>query len=217
MSLERDGFAIVDQCCSPSDCHEISARLDGITMPGSRLLLNNHWCQELAKTLRMRVAKSYPSIAQLVAVQCTYFNKCAETNWSVNTHQDRSFPIAAGSSPGVGVSIKEGVTFLQGPDRLLQDMLAMRLHIDDSMEDSGPLRVLPGSHLQGILNDDQIGKFRDTTTEQHVIATAGSVLLMRPLILHASSKATVPSPRRVLHFLFGPSEPPLGVEWHMAI
>jgi hypothetical protein len=43
------------------------------------------------------------------------------------------------------------------------------------------------------------------------------VLVMRPLLLHASSKATSLTPRRVLHFLFGPPSLPLGLEWQWAV
>jgi hypothetical protein len=40
---------------------------------------------------------------------------------------------------------------------------------------------------------------------------------MKPLLLHASSKATVPNRRRVLHFLFGPKALPLGLSWAYAV
>ena len=38
-------------------------------------------------------------------------------------------------------------------------------------------------------------------------------MLMRPLLLHASSKATGASRRRVLHFVFGPPALPHGLAW----
>jgi hypothetical protein len=38
-------------------------------------------------------------------------------------------------------------------------------------------------------------------------------MLMQPLLLHASSKATGTSRRRVLHFLFGPPALPCGLAW----
>jgi hypothetical protein len=40
---------------------------------------------------------------------------------------------------------------------------------------------------------------------------------MRPLLLHASSKASGSSLRRVLHFLFGPRDLPHGLRWQHAI
>lgn len=38
-------------------------------------------------------------------------------------------------------------------------------------------------------------------------------MAMRPLLLHASSKATGTSWRRVLHFVFGPAALPHGLAW----
>lgn len=49
------------------------------------------------------------------------------------------------------------------------------------------------------------------------LAQCGDVLLLRPLLLHASSKSSGSSRRRVLHFLFGPRELPQGMRWHTAV
>jgi hypothetical protein len=38
-------------------------------------------------------------------------------------------------------------------------------------------------------------------------------MLMRPLLLHASSKILANNPRRVLHFVFAPAIPPDGLRW----
>ena len=45
----------------------------------------------------------------------------------------------------------------------------------------------------------------------------GGTLVMRSLILHASSKASKPMPRRVLHFVFAPPTMPLDLEWRDAV
>jgi len=45
----------------------------------------------------------------------------------------------------------------------------------------------------------------------------GDALLLRPLLLHASSKATSDLPRRILHFLFGRPLLPFGLRWHHAV
>ena len=41
---------------------------------------------------------------------------------------------------------------MQPPVHVLEDMLALRFHLDDSHEDNGPLRVIPGSHRMGRLS-----------------------------------------------------------------
>ena len=74
----------------------------------------------------------------------------------------------------------------------------LRVHLDASTSDNGALRVIPGSHRFGILSDEQIHHF---TQQQSVdcLVSPGGVLAMRPLLLHASSKARFDIPRRVLH------------------
>ena len=46
---------------------------------------------------------------------------------------------------------------------------------------------------------------------------AGSALLMRPLLQHASSKSSSGKPRRVLHFVFAPRALPQGLRWRWAV
>ncbi|KRB06884.1 hypothetical protein ASD86_12855 [Lysobacter sp. Root690] len=54
--------------------------------------------------------------------------------------------------------------------------------------------------------------------EVECTARPGDLLIMRPLLLHASSKAVQPSGRRrILHFLFGPRDPGFGLRWSLAI
>src|SRR5262249_41307461 len=64
---------------------------------------------------------------------------------------------------------------------------------------NGPLRVLPGSHTHGVLDHDEIRNLAATTEAIACIAPAGSVVAMRPLIVHSSSKAQSSGARRVLH------------------
>jgi ectoine hydroxylase-related dioxygenase (phytanoyl-CoA dioxygenase family) len=186
---------------------------------GSRCLLDNEWCQTLASTLQNRVSSTVTEIRSLVAVQCTFFNKSPDSNWFVAFHQDRSIPVASSVAQDKwsGWSCKEGMTFIHGPDTLLAKMLALRLHIDKSGPDNGPLRVIPNSHKSGTLSRRDIDAIRDSSSDQTLTARKGGVVLMRPLLLHASSKSRTMESRRVLHFLFGPQTLPDGLEWRRAV
>jgi hypothetical protein len=68
--------------------------------------------------------------------------------------------------------------------------------------------VIPGSHADERIDADASGRARETLE-----AGKGDALLMRPLVLHASRKATGMSLRRVLHFVFGQERLPHGLEW----
>jgi ectoine hydroxylase-related dioxygenase (phytanoyl-CoA dioxygenase family) len=91
-------------------------------------------------------------------------------------------------------------------------MIAIRIHLDDCGEDNGPLRVIPGSHLDGILPDVDIQN-RPKGTAIDRVARRGDVIVMRPLILHSSRPATAPSNRRVVHLEFAAAELPHGARW----
>lgn len=217
-SLEH-GFAIVEDCCSPSECDGIISHLDNIACVGTRCLLDNEWCQVLAIVLRNRVVPWLPVIERLVAVQCTYFNKSPTNNWFVAFHQDRSIPVAPLALDGdwQGLSCKENMTFIHGPDELLSQVVAMRLHIDDSTPENGPLRVIPDSHLSGTLSPADIELMRDNSTDCQLTVKRGGVIAMRPLLLHASSKSISMNSRRVLHFVYGPKASPAGLEWRRTV
>jgi hypothetical protein len=94
---------------------------------------------------------------------------------------------------------------------------AVRVHLDDCGPLDGPLRVIPGSHLQGRLSADQTAGFRQRVSEEVCVARAGDALLMRPLLLHASSAAERPSRRRVIHIECASTELPRALEWHTHI
>src|SRR5271169_2872304 len=167
---------------------------------------------------------SNPEIARhlssdTVAVQCTAFSKTPETNWLVSLHQDLSIPVRERvQHPECrGWSSKQGVLFVQPPVAVLESLVAVRVHIDACSADNGALRIVPRSHQLGRLAADVQTKVRDASGERVVPVARGAALLMRPLLLHASSKAAVPDGRRVLHFLFGPRTLPLGLRWHTAI
>lgn len=152
-------------------------------------------------------------------MQCTLFDKAADRNWLVGWHQDLAVPVRDKVMDAAcsGWSLKEGMNFVQPPDAVLADMVAIRVHLDDSAAGNGPLRVIPGSHVQGRLAASDAASQRALIGEVVCTVARGGALLMRPLLLHASSKAEVDMPRRVLHFLFGPPDLPLGLRWHLAV
>jgi ectoine hydroxylase-related dioxygenase (phytanoyl-CoA dioxygenase family) len=78
-------------------------------------------------------------------------------------------------------------------------VIALRVHVDDSTAENGPLRVLPGTHSHGVLSDEQIHSLADEVRAVECLVPQGGVLAMRPLIVHASSKSQVAAQRRVLH------------------
>jgi hypothetical protein len=61
------------------------------------------------------------------------------------------------------------------------------------------LRLLPGSDQRGLLSDEEITELANRVPAVDCVAPMGSVVSMRPLLVHSSSKAMAPAPRRVIH------------------
>jgi ectoine hydroxylase-related dioxygenase (phytanoyl-CoA dioxygenase family) len=149
------------------------------------------------------------------AVRGILFNKTPDSNWKVVWHQDPTIAVRerkdiAHFGPW---STKAGVPHVQPPASVMARMLAVRLHLDESHVRNGPLRVIPGSHKAGCLS---AGEFAAWKERPSVICTApkGGAILMRPLLLHASSSCLKPQPRRVIHLEYAADDLPDGLEWH---
>lgn len=216
-----EGFLLLPGLLAPQRrqalIDELSALPPGAA--GQRELLEQPWCQALARWLKgLPLLQGYLP-PDGVAVQCTLFEKAQDRNWLVAPHQDLAIPVAERvAHPALkGWSVKGGRHFVLAPAEVLAQMVALRLHLDDATEADGGLRFVPGSHRAGVLDNAGVTSRRAQAGEVAVNALAGDGLLMRPLALHASSKASAEGRRRVLHVLFGPRGLPLGLRWCCAI
>jgi ectoine hydroxylase-related dioxygenase (phytanoyl-CoA dioxygenase family) len=112
-----------------------------------------------------------------------------------------------------GWTRKQGRIFVQAPVDILEEMIAVRLHLDDNDHGNGPLRVVAGSHRFGRIPSRDCARYGTERGEVECVIPRGGAPLMKPLLLHASSKAVTSRRRRVLHFIFGPRDLPHGLEW----
>ncbi|MBN8752102.1 MULTISPECIES: phytanoyl-CoA dioxygenase family protein [Variovorax] len=214
--LDEKGYALLPALLPPDLLDEAAQSLGRWLgqAAGSRNLLSSPACRQIAVELKARLLEAGLLDSASVAVQCTLFDKTAERNWLVALHQDTSIPASSDSLPTV---VKEGEPYVQPSAELLQSLLAVRVHMDDCGPDAGPLRVVPGSHRNGRLSDVESQAVRAAHGETTCTAARGDALLMRPLLLHASSRAQLPVRRRVLHFLFGPAHLPPGLAWNRTV
>jgi hypothetical protein len=219
-TLEASGFAVAPEVLSDAQCAELRAHVGALDFggAGTRDLLSFDWAQQFARQLRDLLALAPLLGDSRTAIQCTYFAKLSSRNWLVTLHQDLSIPVAekAADAPCTAWSEKEGTWFCQPPADLLAELVAVRVHLDDSTEANGPLRVVPGSHRLGRIASHEVAAHRRRLGEVACVAPQRSLVAMRPLLLHASSKALSELPRRVLHYVFGPSELPWGLRWKHA-
>ena len=149
------------------------------------------------------------------AVKACLFDKRAEANWTLPWHQDKTVALhRPAETPGVTRwTLKDGIHHAEAPRHVLEQMLAVRVHLDDCPADRGPLLVVPGSHAAGKLAALQRDDWRQRRGETACLARAGDLLLMRPLLLHRSGPVSGSGRRRVLHLEYAAVELPEGLDW----
>jgi ectoine hydroxylase-related dioxygenase (phytanoyl-CoA dioxygenase family) len=115
-------------------------------------------------------------------------------------------------TPGYGPwTVKQDQFAVQPPLDILQDNFTIRIHLDDAGEGNGALKIIPGSHLRGVCRPETINW--QTEKEITCAVKAGGVMIMRPLLLHASDRTTNNKPRKVIHIEFSKTELPEGLKW----
>ncbi|RFZ95419.1 phytanoyl-CoA dioxygenase [Mucilaginibacter conchicola] len=146
-------------------------------------------------------------------VKSIYFDKPPASNWFVAWHQDLTISVnkkveLGGYGPW---TVKQNQFAVQPPLNILQDNFTIRIHLDDADEGNGALKVIPGSHLRNIYRPETINW---QVEQPHTCAVAaGGVMIMRPLLMHASGRTTNSKPRKVIHIEFSRTELPEEIRW----
>jgi ectoine hydroxylase-related dioxygenase (phytanoyl-CoA dioxygenase family) len=150
-----------------------------------------------------------------VVRKATLFDKTPGANWKVPWHQDLTIAVAERQEAEgfTAWSVKEGVQHVQPPAEILEQVLAIRVHLDYAGPDNGALRVIPGSHRQGRLSDEALASLRAEIPEEICTVAAGDLHLYYPLLLHASSASQNAGHRRVLHLEYSAAKLPAGLAW----
>jgi ectoine hydroxylase-related dioxygenase (phytanoyl-CoA dioxygenase family) len=223
--FETEGFAITSPLFSSTETQQIISLLEqqrppdegprrgGIrdvldTLPAMRDLADHHPVRSIVDQILGPEA---------FVVRSTLFDKTETSNWKVPWHQDVTIAVQERrDTKGYGPwSTKSGVVHVQPPTSVLARMATIRIHLDPCPATNGALRVMPGTHQLGRLNQNHVEAHIDETRTVTCEAQAGEALIMRPLLLHASSPSVVPGHRRVLHFDFATGELANGLIWRM--
>ena len=225
--IERDGFAILENTVDSNKLRLLEKELQHLEIDhlasqraGKAFGLRNLTAavpltRDLANSDALR-SIVHPVLGDTARVVRTiYFDKHKDANWKVAWHQDLT--IAVREKVDVegfrAWSVKAGITHVQPPVAVLEHMLTLRVHLDDTSEGNGALRVLPGTHRHGRLDPDQIQYWKQHQNLVTCSVKRGGVVAMRPLLLHSSLPSLNPTHRRVLHFEYASIDLPAGLEW----
>jgi ectoine hydroxylase-related dioxygenase (phytanoyl-CoA dioxygenase family) len=224
--FERDGFQIIHSLVTQDECNRLTAELTPLfeqqikstksRIGGVRNLLRTN-------LLVATFAKS-PAIIKLLnravgggafPVRAIFFDKNPDANWLVPWHQDLAIAVVEKieTSGFTGWSVKDGTLHVHPPEEILAGMITLRLHLDDCDASNGALKVIAGAHLSGKIPQAEITRWASSHEQTVCEVPKGGVLLMRPLLLHASSPAESPRHRRVLHLEYATQKLPNGLEW----
>jgi hypothetical protein len=229
-AIAENGFAIVAGAIGEAECQRlIVATSDAVGKGLLKRRGNSYAIRDLLNLVpavrelaRCSAVRSYiePVLGPTAfAVRGILFDKVASANWLVAWHQDLTIEVSERvDTPDFGPwSVKAGVPHVQPPISILQQMLAVRIHLDDCHAENGPLRVIPGSHRHGRQTIDEVLDRRALHGEVVLTARRGDIILMRPLLVHASSSAIRPDHRRVIHLEYSGAELPGDLRWRCRI
>jgi hypothetical protein len=205
------GFGIIDQVLAGDEVSHLLVELArsplSRTRAGARHALRHLAVAKLACDPRLVGLAQKILGKEATPYRATFFDKSLRANWLVAWHQDTALPVQrCQDAPGWrSWSVKDGVTYGHAPADVLSQIVALRVHLDDSTVQNKPLRVLPGTHVMGILDDATIHQLVESIQCVDCVVPRGGVVAMRPLTVHSSSKSRDATSRRVLHIEYAPS------------
>lgn len=227
-----EGFAVVESVFNASECLQLITDLEAAisviadektvlrrangAIYGARNLLTvfpqatKLWRKPLLTNVLVNVLGP-----KLGLVRGLYFDKPPESTWSLPWHQDLTIAVQDNELPSGqfrNPTKKAGVLHVEAPNEVLGQMLTLRIHLDEVTDENGPLQVLPGTHVSRAAPA--------TRPAVAILAKAGDVLAMRPLLSHCSgiSAAETSRHRRVIHLEFAADrELPDGYQWHQFV
>ena len=112
-----------------------------------------------------------------VPFKATLFDKSPGANWLVAWHQDTALPLRTRmeSDEWGPWSTKAGLLYAHAPAWALEQVIALRVSLDDSSASNGPLRVLPDTHQAGVLSEAEIERLAREVAPVDCVAPSGSV------------------------------------------
>ncbi|QQV01491.1 MULTISPECIES: phytanoyl-CoA dioxygenase family protein [Chryseobacterium] len=146
-------------------------------------------------------------------IKSIYFDKPEKSNWYVAYHQDLTISVdkklqLENFGPW---TTKQNQVAVQPPLDILENIFTIRIHLDDTDENNGALKVIPKSHAKGIYRSETIDWTIETETMCNI--EKGGIMLMKPLLLHGSNRTTNGKKRRVIHIEFSDRELPEQLQW----
>ncbi len=219
------GFAVIESVYNDKEIEELHHLIikTDTAKPAFRktndLFAIRQFLKEIPTTIPVIFNNNLKKIIEKIAgneffiVKSIYFDKPENSNWFVAYHQDLTISVdkrinVNGYGPWTS---KQNQFAVQPPLYLLEDNFTIRIHLDETTEANGALKIIPASHRKGIYRAETI----DWSVEKEITCCVpkGGIMLMKPLLLHASGRTTNKLKRRVIHIEFSRKALPDGLNW----
>ena len=226
--INSEGFAIIDKVYSEIEIEKIISEIEKVTenktenstfRKSQDLFAIRQFHKEIPETLNIIFNQNLREIIKLnfgenyFITKSIFFDKPEKSNWFVAYHQDLTISVdkKVEIENYENWTTKQNQFAVQPPKEILEQNFTIRIHIDKTTNENGALKVLNKSHRRGIVRTENIELENEIETICEV--EKGGIMIMKPLIFHASNKTTNNERRRVIHIEFSNQKLPNELEW----
>lgn len=226
--INSEGFAIINDIYSENEIEKLISLIDNSTenetenatfRKSQDLFAIRQFHKEVPETLPYIFNENLKDIIEsnfgkgYFITKSIYFDKPEKSNWFVAYHQDLTISVdkKAAIENFENWTVKQNQFAVQPPKEILEDNFTIRIHLDKTTKDNGALKVINNSHSKGILRIENMDFEKEKETMCEV--EKGGIMIMKPLLFHASNKTTNNERRRVIHIELSKQQLPEGLEW----
>jgi ectoine hydroxylase-related dioxygenase (phytanoyl-CoA dioxygenase family) len=226
--INSEGFAIINNVYSENEIEKLISLIENVTenktenltfRKSQDLFAIRQFHKEIPETLSLIFNQNLKDIIAsnfgegYFITKSIYFDKPQKSNWFVAYHQDLTISVdrKLEIKNFENWTTKQNQFAVQPPKEILEKNFTIRIHIDKTTKDNGALKVIKDSHSKGILRIENLDFEKEKETVCEV--DKGGIMIMRPLLFHASNKTTNNERRRVIHIEFSKDQLPEGLEW----
>ncbi|KUJ62293.1 phytanoyl-CoA dioxygenase [Flavobacteriaceae bacterium CRH] len=226
--INNEGFTIINNVYNENEITKLISLIENATeskndaatfRQSQDLFAIRQFHKEIPETLSFIFNKNLQNIIEsnfgkdYFITKSIYFDKPEKSNWFVAYHQDLTISVdkKVEIESFENWTVKQNQFAVQPPKEVLEKNFTIRIHIDKTTKDNGALKVINNSHSKGILRIENL-KFEN---EKETICEVekGGIMIMKPLLFHASNKTTNNERRRVIHIEFSNQQLPDGLKW----
>jgi ectoine hydroxylase-related dioxygenase (phytanoyl-CoA dioxygenase family) len=224
--INSDGFSIINNVYNENEIEKLISLIENTTENNTEnptfrksedLFAIRQFHKEIPEVLDFVFNQNLKDIIEntfgkgYFITKSIYFDKPEKSNWFVAYHQDLTISVNQKIEIAnfKNWTVKQNQFAVQPPKEILENNFTIRIHIDKTTKDNGALKVVNNSHSKGIVRLDDLKIENETICE----VEKGGIMIMKPLLFHASNKTTNNERRRVIHIEFSKYQLPEGIDW----